>query len=52
MKLDRMTWVARELGMRRTRVRVTPEAQQTSEAWAAFARARPRVRAGPIAISG
>ena len=40
MKLDRMIWVGRELAIRRSRVRVTPEAQQMREAWAAVARAR------------
>ncbi len=49
MKLDRMTWVARELATRRSRVRVTLEAQQTREAWAAFARAGLCIRPEPAA---
>ncbi len=40
MKLERMMWVGRELALRRSRVRVTAEAQQTREAWTEVARAR------------
>lgn len=40
MKVERMTWVGREVTARASRVHVPPEAQRSREVWAAVARSR------------